>query len=572
MRDILLVIAAVLLLRLPFLNQAVQGDDIYYLAGAQHAQLDPLHPTHAKYVFLGKMVDMRGHPHPPLDAWTLGLLLAIVGDIREVPFHAAYIGFSLIAALSMLSIARRFTDKPLIATFLFLAVPPFIVNGNSFESDIPFLAFWMLAIAGYLAGRTWVAVLGAALASLAAYQAAALIPILFLAPVERRRWTPILTPIATFAAFQLFERFTSGDLPAAVLTGYMQTYGWQRLEAKIRNGAMLTIHLICTLVNPLAWLARRTPVSNTWFLLAWIGIFFAGALAAFFAGSARYLLPIAAPLCILASTSRFAIPAIVLQATIGIGLAIVNAQHWNGIRDFANSLPLEGVRRVFVHGEWGLRFYLEARGAIPLETGQRFRPGDVIVSTAYANPLPPGNRVLLREQQIDSSIPLRIIGLGSQSGFSSVDFGFFPYGVSTVPLDRLRAETVAEFHPTLSNLVLGQSEEVNRHLITGVAANDKWTLQSAAVLLKRPSPGPLKLKVKFYVPEAGINRTVTITADGKPVMTIRLDHDGVYEQTAEVTGSTAEGASIGIDTDKPLQAPGDMRLLGVNLIEIGFVP
>lgn len=572
MRDIFLVIAAVLLLRLPFLNQAVQGDDIYYLAGAQHAQLDPLHPTHAKYVFLGKMVDMRGHPHPPLDAWTLGLLLAVVGDIREVPFHAAYIGFSLIAALSMLSIARRFTENPLIATFLFLAVPPFIVNGNSFESDIPFLAFWMLAIAGYLAGQTWVAILGAALASLAAYQAAALIPILFLAPVERRRWTPILTPIATFAAFQLFERFTSGDLPAAVLTGYMQTYGWQRLEAKIRNGAMLTIHLACTLVNPIVWLGRRTPVSNTWFLLAWIGIFFAGALAAFFAGSARYLLPVAAPLCILASTSRFAIPAIVLQAAVGIGLAIVNAQHWNSIRDFANNLPIEGVRRVFVHGEWGLRFYLEARGAIPLETGQRFRPGDVIVSTGYADPLPPGNRVLLREQQIDSPIPLRIIGLGSQSGFSSADFGLFPFGMSTVPLDRLRAETVVEFHPTLSRLVLGESAEVNRHLIAGIGANDKWTLQSAALLLKRPSAGPLKLKVKFYIPEAGVYRTVTVTVDGKPVMTIRLDHDGIYEQTADVEASAAEGASIGIDTDKPLQAPGDMRLLGVNLIEVSLVP
>ena len=64
-----IVVLVVLALRLPFLNQAVQGDDYNYLAGAMHAQVDPLHPTHGKYVFLGRMVDMRGHPHPPLNMW-----------------------------------------------------------------------------------------------------------------------------------------------------------------------------------------------------------------------------------------------------------------------------------------------------------------------------------------------------------------------------------------------------------------------------------------------------------------------------------------------------------------------
>src|SRR6185436_9779364 len=94
-----IVIAVALLVRLSFLNQAIQGDDVNYLAGAEHAQIDPLHPNHTSYVFLGKSVDMRGHPHPPLNVWVLGALLAALGDIREVPFHAVYILFSLIAAL-----------------------------------------------------------------------------------------------------------------------------------------------------------------------------------------------------------------------------------------------------------------------------------------------------------------------------------------------------------------------------------------------------------------------------------------------------------------------------------------
>src|SRR6266542_2135122 len=98
---LLLIIAAVLLIRLPFLNQAIQGDDVYYLAGAEHAQIEPLHPNNVRYVFLGDLVDLRGHPHPPFDAWFLGLLLAIFRDVREVPFHAAYILFSLAAGVSM---------------------------------------------------------------------------------------------------------------------------------------------------------------------------------------------------------------------------------------------------------------------------------------------------------------------------------------------------------------------------------------------------------------------------------------------------------------------------------------
>ena len=76
------------------------------------------------------MVDMRGHPHPPLNSWYLGLLLAIFKDVHEIPFHAAYILFSLIAAFSALSLAHRFSPYPLSATLLFLATPAFVINGN----------------------------------------------------------------------------------------------------------------------------------------------------------------------------------------------------------------------------------------------------------------------------------------------------------------------------------------------------------------------------------------------------------------------------------------------------------
>src|SRR6202451_4719705 len=123
----------------------MQGDDILYLPEAEHAQIEPLHPKHTEYVFMGRSIDMRGQSHPPLDAWFLALLLALNKDVSEIPFHAAYILFSLIAAFSALVLARRFSPHPLLATLLFLTTPAFVINGTSLESNGPLVALWLLA-------------------------------------------------------------------------------------------------------------------------------------------------------------------------------------------------------------------------------------------------------------------------------------------------------------------------------------------------------------------------------------------------------------------------------------------
>src|SRR3981081_2899360 len=142
-RPLLWLLGLVLLIRLPFLNQGIQGDDHIYLAEAEHALIDPLHPNNVKYVFLGDEVDLRGHSHPPGNAWPLAGLLVAFGEVKEVGFHAAYVAFSLIAAWAMWSLAVRFSPHPLWATLLFLAVPSFVINGTSLESDLPCLAFYL---------------------------------------------------------------------------------------------------------------------------------------------------------------------------------------------------------------------------------------------------------------------------------------------------------------------------------------------------------------------------------------------------------------------------------------------
>src|SRR5204863_406954 len=131
----------------PNMHQAAPGDADTYIAKAKHALIDPLHPNNGKYVFLGDAVDLRGHSHPPGNAWPLAALLVLFGDVKEAPFHAAYIVFSLIAVWAMWTLACRFSERPVWTTLLFIAVPAFVVNGNSLEADLPFLAFWLAAIA-----------------------------------------------------------------------------------------------------------------------------------------------------------------------------------------------------------------------------------------------------------------------------------------------------------------------------------------------------------------------------------------------------------------------------------------
>ena len=147
-------------------------------------------------------------------------------------------------------LAGRFSDWPLGATLLFLSVPAFVVNGSSFEADVPFLAFWMATFALFVSGRLVLAAIALALAAMTAYQAILATPILMTyCWLHQRRnkavWTVTLTPLFVIAAYQAYERATSGALPATVLVGYFSTYGLQQISNKLRNAAALTAHTAC---------------------------------------------------------------------------------------------------------------------------------------------------------------------------------------------------------------------------------------------------------------------------------------------------------------------------------------
>ena len=592
---VLVLITLVLLVRLPFLNQAVAGDDVYYLASAYHALIDPLHPNHTHYIFQGVDVTFEGYPHPPGNAWFLAGLLAVFGDVREIPFHATYILFSLIAVLSMYSLGRRFSCAPFWAAVLFLLVPAFFVNGNGFESDVPLLAFWIAGAAAFVygvdSGRKALLVLAAAslaVSGMIAMQSFVFTFILLTYLRTRKRWSPAativaFTPIIVLVGWQLFERVTSGRFPAQILSGYLMSYGLERMMLKLRNAVALTIHS-CFIVFPVllpflfqrAWRSRHDP--DTRFLMLWAGGFLVIAWGLFVSGSARYLLPIAAPVALLTSRApiRWVRVACGAQLVVSAGLAAQNAQHWDGYRTFAQSLQSETRhKRVWVAGEWGLRHYFEADGALPLHRGQAIQPGDIVVQSdlGYPAKFTHGGSTLVQiaQREISPRVPFRIIGLDARSGFSTASAGLLPYDVRGGLIDRVHAYEAVKQIPKLSILPFG-APNVESQIVSGVYGPEvgpwRWMSGEAKVLLKNPGV-PSRLDVKLYIPDNAPARVIRFGIAGQQ-KTETLPSAGSYTLSMPLRLSGEDPITATITVDKTFSAPGDTRVLGVILNEVGL--
>jgi hypothetical protein len=575
---------------------------------------------HARYAFQGVTVDMRGHPHPPLDSWYLGALLAELKSVREVPFHAAYIPFSLIAAWSALALARRFTTRPLPATLLFLATPAFVVNGNSLETDVPFVAFWLAAIALFVRAvdrrsARWLAAsaVAMALAALTAYQAVLLVPILLLYGWRwRPAWAAVLAGPLAIAGFQAFERLTSGALPAAVLVGYMDSYGLQKLAQKGLNAVALLGHL-GWLVFPVLVLIALRPKWRWAYLLGipvvaiagfdaasaalgvlilywcvenrrelpaqWILVFFAGALVIFFAGSARYLLPVALPLAILVSTrtsARWLYAGVAAELALSLGLAVVNYQHWDAYRQFAHTLAKDAqTKRIWTDAEWGLRFYLEEEGALPLMAGHSVYPGEMVVSSGLsARKAAAGGGVLSRiaEREIRPVIPLRIVGLEARSGYSATSFGLRPFDVSNGLIDRVTADVVVERKPELSSLTMSDPAAATQ-IVSGIygVENGQWRwMGGKGIILLKPPAEAAPIAVKFYIPDQAPARTVTVFANDREIARQTYTGPGSYTLTTAPVPGGGSSVTLSIVVDRTFSVPGDGRELGMILSSVGF--
>ncbi len=148
----LLLIPAVLIMTIPFINKAVHIDDTIYIYAAKQILLDPLRPYDFEINWMGvttRAIDAIFHP--PLLSYYFSLFIALLGESEPV-LHGCLVVFPLLAAYSAYFLARRFTPYPLHATLLLIFAPPFFVGASSLMLDIPVLALVLAATALFIHG------------------------------------------------------------------------------------------------------------------------------------------------------------------------------------------------------------------------------------------------------------------------------------------------------------------------------------------------------------------------------------------------------------------------------------
>jgi hypothetical protein len=487
-RDLLLLAAFTLALHAPFLRQPVQGDEVNYLDMAAHVLQQPLTPLNFEFVFQGKMVDAAGHPHPPLNAYILAVAWLLRGHFSVFFFHCFYLLFTLGISFAAYALAARFTSRPLWGALLIAASPIVQVNTNTLASpEAPALALLLIGAAAFFGRWFWLAGIALALAGLTELQALALPPILLLAYLMKRErpplaaWCALAAPYLALGGWQALQWALTGRLPFVVLAGYASNPNLSRIGVKASSALALLEHLgvLVTLVplvwrrlwglapgllvgflvtdypwwerallvifvalgvNALVWLweSRKQPV-----LAAWCLLYFAFACVAFFAGAARYLLPLAAPMVLLfviQFRDRPRVLWLALAVNVVLGLNISFAAY-EFARVYAHVAPPPG-NRFLVNGEWGFRYYMVAKGGEPLQDVSAPIPGEWIVASDLSlagkyDSLAEETAVPLRSVDLRARTPLRLVDRHAHSGFSSASMGLLPFSFSNQPLDRI---------------------------------------------------------------------------------------------------------------------------------------
>lgn len=588
LRDLAVLVLFVAAVRAPFFHHPLQGDDIYYLKGAEHARRNPLHPHQAQYVFQGRLVSMLGHPHPPLNALLLGLLP------DSLPVQRVWYGTLMLSCvLACYALARRFTCHPLAAALLFASTPVLWVSSNTFDSDVLFLACLLAGIALHAWGRPWLAAIPLFLSGLAAYQAVVVIPILWL--LGRRGRLAALAPAVAVAAYQVFERLSAGVWPLAMTAQYFGEYGLQKAANKFASAAALTAHLgwltgpvaewrlSWTLLaglpaarldpHPLFWASFALGALILWRVEGWLGwwvrIYFAASLLLFFAGAARYLLPVAPPLAILAAQRlgrRRLAAAAASQAALAFLLSAAAMRHWQGYKDIAASIEL--APQTVVAGEWSLRYYLERRGARPVMAGERISPDSIIVRSELGFPVHystgGGRAETAASYEIRPALPLQLMGLHARSAWMTCAFGLRPFDWSRAPLDRVTVTRVVAVPLVRSDLPMS-APDADTYILSGVHGLEggryRWMARRAEFVLK-PKPGVLALAL--FLPDSSPARQLVVTAGGAEVLRAPLQ-PGMHTLRTAPLPVPGDRLEIVLEADRSFRPPGDARELSLIL-------
>ncbi len=421
-RALLLLLAGLVAVQLPWLGRPVHYDEANFLVLARGAAADPWRPHEVRINWQG--VEERAFDvlsNPPGIAWWLAPL-----DGAPVALLRAWmLPWLALALWGAWRLGARFLNDPVRGALLLLTAPIALLATPSLLPDAPLYALALAGVAGFVdatdRGRSgWPSALLTGCAALFRYSGLALAPLLVLYALLRRR-SPLpaaaaLVPPALLAlhdlhAYGAVHLFAMGRFQSVANTpldvahkavaalcmlggvGVLPLFPWGRAAL---GGAVLG----AVAASPWGWAggafgalggaalgaavggegaARRDRA----FLLAWAlgGLLF---LLTLRFTAARYWLPFLPGVLLAVPTWRW--PRALIAAQLGLGVLLA-ADERNSARaqeELAQQVATIGTG-VFT-GHWGWQWALEQRGWRPIDEGTRPAAGTLVAVPREAWP------------------------------------------------------------------------------------------------------------------------------------------------------------------------------------------
>lgn len=212
--QVLLLVALTAVCLLPFAGKAFNMDDPLFIWVAQFIQSNPLDPYGFNVNWYETVLPMSEvNKNPPLVSYFIAIAGSVFGW-NEPALHIVFLLPAMAVVVGTYLIAGYYCANPILASLAVLFTPVFLVSSTTIMSDLLMLAFWVFAVYFWISGldknsnfRLLLSVILVALSALSKYFGMALLPMLLLYSLLKRRNAArsalfMLLPVALLGAYQ----------------------------------------------------------------------------------------------------------------------------------------------------------------------------------------------------------------------------------------------------------------------------------------------------------------------------------------------------------------------------------
>lgn len=189
---------------------------------------------------------------------------------------------------------------------------------------------------------------------------------------------------------------------------------------------------------------RRDDAGEAWLLAVFGALWVGGVVGVHNYASARYLLPVAAPVALLVARSAEEVRggkalvrvSMVLSAALALGVAVADLRFARAGAEVARQAASRGPAGYFA-GEWSFRWAMEARGWTRWQPGLELAPGTRVVVVDQASPgvVPHAHWQPVDRVESNDRFPLRVVDLGARVALHAETLGPLPIGFGVGPIE-----------------------------------------------------------------------------------------------------------------------------------------